>query len=55
MFSKRKTVFASYIEKCMKEPAFAKEYAKVRAKIESIDNLVRIFDAKRAAAHLSKV
>lgn len=38
----------------MKKPAFAKAYAKARAEIDSIDQLMRTIDEARAASKLSK-
>lgn len=48
------TSFDRYFERQMEKPAFAKAYAKARAEIDSVDQFMRLLDAARAEAHLSK-
>src|SRR5512140_1275487 len=48
------SAFDRYFADRMKRPAFAKAYAKARAEIDSVDQVMRALDAARTEAKLSK-
>ena len=48
------TTFDRYVADRMKSPAFAKAYAKARAEIDTVDQVMRALDAARTEAKLSK-
>lgn len=51
---RQKTAFDKYLDRRMKDPAFASSYREARAVIDSTDALVRALDEARLVAGVSK-
>ncbi len=54
MGKREKTAFDLDFEENMQDPEFRAAYARARARIDAIDQLVRTLDAARAAQEMSK-
>jgi DNA-binding phage protein len=52
--ARRKTGFDRYVGKRMKSREFAEAYGEARREIDVIDAIVRLLDAERERAHLTK-
>jgi hypothetical protein len=54
MATKKKTGFDKYFLEQMKRPHFAAQYARARAEIKAVDDLIRALDAGREAVNTSQ-
>ncbi len=54
MARRKRTAFDKYVNKRMKDGAFAEDYEAARGEIEQIDKLVHFLDDARVAADLNK-
>ncbi len=54
MARRPKTGFDTYLQRQMKDPAFARAYESARSEIDSVDAFVRALDARREQTGLTK-
>ena len=51
---RRRTAFDKYFDTQMRDAGFAREYAAARSEIDTVDDFVRLLDARREAVGFTK-